>query len=304
MVEGGTLVIGNPRAGKGTVRRRWEDLLERLERSGLQPTGELTDGPGHAAELADKARSDRRAMVVAVGGDGTVHEVVNGLLTQGTEERVPVLGVIPAGSGCDYARSFSLPNDLDAAAACLSSPRAPRVVDVGEVRCQGIDGERRRLFANVAEVGIGADVAYRASRLPRAFGPARYVGGFALTLPRHRPTDARVVATTDHYRGRLTNLVVAIGQYFGAGMHIAPAADLSDGEFDVQVQFGSKLDYALSMPKLFRGTHLPHPRVLEWRAGTVEVSCDPAARLEADGELLGTTPASFRILPGALRVKI
>ena len=242
-------------------------------------------------------------MVVAVGGDGTVHEVVNGLLTQGTEEPVPVLGVIPTGSGCDYARSLALPNHLAAAAACLSSPTPPRVVDIGEVRCQGIGGERRRLFANVAEVGIGADVAYRASLLPRACGPARYVGGFALALPGHRPSDARVETTTDRYQGPLTNLVVAIGQYFGAGMHIAPAADLSDGEFDVQVQLGSKLDYALAIPKLYRGTHLPHPRVLEWRSGTVEVSCEPAARLEADGELLGTTPASFRILPAALRVK-
>ena len=299
------MVIGNPRAGRGTVGRGFDELLERLERSGLRTTGELSTRRGHASELARQARVDGLGMVVAVGGDGTVHEVVNGLLDEGLHQRlpIPVLGVVPGGSGCDYARTLSLPSDLADAAARLGSSNPPRVVDVGEVHCQGIEGRLRRLFVNVAEVGIGAEVAYRASRLPRACGPARYVAGFAMTLPRHRSSDSWVETTTDRYEGSLTNLVVAIGQYFGAGMRIAPRADPGDGDFDVQVQFGSKLDYALAMPRVFGGTHVPHPRVLEWRTREVKVVCDPPARLEADGEVLGTTPASFRVLPAALRVK-
>lgn len=299
----GTFVIGNPGAGRETVGRTWDDLLDRLRRWGLRPTGVLTDGPGHATDLAERARAEGWPTVVALGGDGTVHEVVNGLLGSDREVPVPVLGVVPAGSGCDYARTFSLPSDLDAAAARLASTTPPRVVDVGEVCCQGEGTVRRRLFVNVAEVGIGAEVAYRASKLPRSYGPARYVAGFALTLPRHRAGEAKVVGGGDHYEGRLTNLVVAIGQYFGAGMRIAPSADPGDGVFDVQVQFGSKLDYALAIPKVFRGTHVPHPRVLEWRSDSIEVTGEVPARLEADGEVLGTTPATFSILPGALRLK-
>ena len=297
------MVIGNPRAGRGGVQRRWGELLERLQRAGLAPTGWLTRAPGHATELARRARSEQRALVVAVGGDGTVHEVVNGLLADGDEGPVPVLGVVPGGSGCDYARTFGLPADLDPAVANLASTLPPRAVDVGEVRCQGPDGAHRRLFVNVAEVGIGADVAHRASGLPRCFGAGRYVASFVLTLADHRHSDACVEAGAESYDGPLTNLVVALGQYFGGGMRIAPTADPGDGDFDVQVQFGSKLDYTLAMPKVFRGTHVPHPKVLEWRAAAVDIDCDPAIRLEADGEVLGTTPASFRLLPAALRLK-
>ena len=299
----GTVVIGNPRAGRGGVQRRWDELLERLERAGLAPTGRLTRAPGHATELARRARAEGRALVVAVGGDGTVHEVVNGLLADGDEAPVPVLGVVPGGSGCDYARTFGLPADLEAAVANLASTMPPRLVDVGQVRCQGPDGPHRRMFVNVAEVGIGADVARRASGLPRCLGAGRYVVSFVLTLAGHRHGHASVEAGSERYDGPLTNLVVAIGQYFGGGMRIAPAADPGDGDFEVQVQFGSKLDYALAMPKVFRGTHLPHPRVLEWRGAQVHISSEPAIRLEADGELLGTTPATFGLLPAALRLK-
>lgn len=289
------------------MHRCWAELLERLERAGLESTGHVTEAPGHAIELARCARLEQRAMVVAVGGDGTVHEVVNGLLADADPDvdggPVPVVGVVPVGSGCDYARTFALPADLSLAVANLTSGAAPRVVDVGEVRFQGPDGERRRLFVNVAEVGIGAEVAQRAARLPGSFGAGRYVISFFLTLAGHRPVQARVEAVGDRYDGSLTNLVVAIGQYFGGGMRIAPTADPGDGDFDVQVQFGSKLDYALATPKVFRGTHIPHPRVLEWRATTIEVDGDAPARVEADGEVLGATPASFRILPGVLRLK-
>ncbi len=290
------------------MEQRWGELLDRLERAGMQPTGLLTEGPGHATELARHARSDGREMVVAVGGDGTVHEVVNGLLGQGSPAgdgggEVPVLGVVPLGSGCDYARTFAGPADLDGAVARLTSSTLPRLVDLGEVRCQRPCGEAVRLFANVAEVGIGAEVAARAATLPRSLGAGRYVASFALTLLRHRSTHAQVNGAGNPYQGTLANLVVAIGQYFGGGMRIAPEADPADGRFDVQIQFGSKLDYALAMPRVFRGTHLPHPRIRAEQTGHVAVTCDPPAQVEADGEILGNTPATFTSLPGALRLK-
>jgi YegS/Rv2252/BmrU family lipid kinase len=303
---GGTLVIGNPQAGRGRVVRRWDELLGRLRDAGLDPQGRLTEHPGHATELARKARSESRELVVAVGGDGTVHEVVNGLLADGVPpagEIVPALGLIPAGSGCDYARTFAVPSGLEAAVAHLTGP-LERTVDVGQVRCRAdAGGEHARYFANVAEVGIGAEVADRASRLPRALGPGRYALAFVLTLAGQRTVTAEAEIDGDRYQGPLTNLVMALGQYYGGGMRVAPRADPSDGRFEVQVQFGTKADYALAMPKVFRGTHLPHPRVREERAETVDVRCDPVARVEADGEVLGTTPAHFSILPGALRVR-
>jgi YegS/Rv2252/BmrU family lipid kinase len=303
---GGTLVIGNPQAGRGRVLRRWDELLGRLRDAGLDPQGRLTEHPGHATELARKARSEGRELVVAVGGDGTVHEVVNGLLADGAptspDEVLPALGLVPAGSGCDYARTFAVPSGIAASVAHLVSA-GMRSVDVGKLRCQGDAGEHVRHFVNVAEVGIGAEVADRASRLPRNLGAGRYALAFVLTLAGQRTVAAEAEIDGGRYQGPLTNLVVALGQYYGGGMRVAPRADPSDGRFEVQVQFGTKADYALAMPKVFRGTHLPHPRVREERAETVDVRCDPAARVEADGEVLGTTPAHFSILPGALRVR-
>ena len=302
---GGTLVIGNPRAGRGAVVRHWDELLGRMEEAGLEPEARLTERPGHAIELAGKARSEGRRLVVAVGGDGTVHEVVNGLLVDGparSGERLPALGLIPAGSGCDYARTFAVPPDLGAAVMHLATAEE-RVVDVGEVRCQAEDGERLRFFVNVAEVGIGAEVAERASRLPRGLGRGRYALAFFLTLAGQRRVIAEVDVDGERGDGPLTNLVVALGQYYGGGMKVAPRADPSDGQFEVQIQTGSKLDYALAMPRVFRGTHLPHPRVREERAEVVDVVCKPSAKVEADGEVLGTTPAGFRILTGVLRVR-
>jgi YegS/Rv2252/BmrU family lipid kinase len=288
------------------VVRRWEELLDRLREVGLEPHGRLTEHPGHATDLACEARSEGRKLVVAVGGDGTVHEVVNGLLSDGPAagpgDVVPALGLVPAGSGCDYARTFAVPSGLDAAVAHLAAAGL-RSVDVGEVRCQGAGGEHVRHFVNVAEVGIGAEVADRAARIPRSLGAGRYALAFALTLAGQRSVAAEVQVDTERYQGPLTNLVVALGQYYGGGMRVAPKADPSDGRFEVQVQFGSKLDYALAMPKVFLGTHLPHPRVRESTAAGIDVRCEPGARVEADGEVLGTTPAQFTIWPGALRVR-
>lgn len=297
-------VIGNPRAGRGTVARDWDRLLADFGRDGRDASGSLTREPGHATELARQARRDGNDLVVAVGGDGTVHEVVNGLLADGTGVDVPTLCVVAAGSGCDYLRTFDAPGAERASSGRAGSDSPSRLVDIGGVTCQGRDGPHTRYFVNIAEVGIGAAVARRAARLPRALGRGVYLVSFCLTLPGYRRRQGRVVMGAATHDGAVTNVVVAIGRYFGGGMLVAPRADPGDGLFDVQVQFGSRLDYGLAVPKVFRGTHVPHPRVREERAASVEVLCDPPAPVEADGEVLGTTPATFRVLPGALSLKV
>jgi YegS/Rv2252/BmrU family lipid kinase len=297
-------VIANPKAGKGAVGEAWERILGLLHAAGLEPLGDLTQHPGHATELARSARRDGRRFVVAAGGDGTVHEVVNGLLADGAGPDVPVLGVLALGSGCDYIKTFDLPSDLDAAVRRLASEDAPRPVDAGHIAYRTPQGEASRYFVNIAEVGIGPEVVDRAARLPRALGGLVYLAAFWLTLPRFR--RRRMVADMDggRHEAAMTNLVVAIGRVFGGGMRVAPGADPSDGLFDVQVHSGSKLDYVLSIPKVFKGTHLPHPKIHEARTTSLMVEADPEAMIEADGEVLGTTPATFRILPGAIRLKV
>ncbi|HYZ92347.1 MAG TPA: diacylglycerol kinase family protein [Actinomycetota bacterium] len=287
-------VIGNPKAGRG--KTAWNEISARLGGAELL----MTERPGHATELA--RRATHLDLAVAAGGDGTVNEVVNGLLT--AEGTAPALGVLPLGSGCDYAKTFDIPHDVAAACELIMSAREPIAVDAGEIRCRRGDEAVVRHFANIAEVGIGPEVVARATRLPRALGPAMYFASFCLTLPRYERRSARITMDAERYDGPLTNLVVAIGRVFGGGMRVAPGADPSDGRFDVQIQFGSKVDYVRGIAKVYRGTHLPHPRIREATAAVIEAECTPPGLIEADGEVVGTTPATFRVLPGALRLKV
>jgi diacylglycerol kinase family enzyme len=226
--------------------------------------------------------------------------VVNGLLADGPGAEVPALGLLPLGSGCDYVRTFDIPSDVAVAARLIAS-EALTEVDVGEVACEG---SANRFFVNIAEAGFGATVVARAARLPRALGPAMYLAAFWIELPRFpRPTVGVNAPGEDAFDGRAMNIVIAIGRAFGGGMKVAPSADPSDGLFDVQVHHGSKLDYVRGIPKVFRGTHVPHPRVQEWRVSCVEVTAHPELLIEADGEVLGRTPATFTIIPRALRLR-
>jgi diacylglycerol kinase family enzyme len=131
-----------------------------------------------------------------------------------------------------------------------------------------------------------------------------YFVAFCLTLPRFKQRTAHVEAGASVEDVALTNLVVAIGKVFGGGMRVAPNADASDGAFDVQIQTGSKTDYVVGIPKVYKGTHIPHPRISEHRSSTLSITCEPAGLIEADGEVLGKTPAVFRVLPRVLRIKV
>ena len=293
------IVIGNPAAGRG--KTKWGDLLESIRSAGLDATGRITSYPGHAIELARAARRDGAETVIAAGGDGTVHEVVNGLLAERAGE-MPALAVIPLGSGCDYAKTFGIPEEPAEAARAIATA-AVRNVDAGEITYRRDGTEHRRFFCNIAEVGIGGATVARAAKLPRALGGAVYGLAFCMTLPTYRRADTTIAMDALSYEGPLVDLVIAIGQVFGGGMKVAPNAQPADGLFDVQVHFGSKLDYVRGLPKVYKGTHIPHPRIREERAARVEVGSDPAGAIEADGEVLGTTPAAFTILPGALRLK-
>lgn len=273
-----------------------------LADTGLDARVVATERPRHGTQLARQACADGVDLVIAAGGDGTVHEVVNGLLSGPHGAPVPELGLVPLGSGCDYARTFEVPADPRSALGAIITADA-RTVDVGEVTYQENGNEITRLFANIAEVGIGGSCVARAARLPRFLGPAMYGIAFVLTLPRFERLRARVTLDAATYEGPLTDLVVANGRVFGGGMHVAPNADPADGLFDVQIHYGTKTDYVWALPKVYKGTHIPHPRIEEHRAKTVTIEADPAGLIEADGEVLGTTSATFTIVPGALSLR-
>ena len=303
---GPPLLIGNLRAGhdKGRVLR---EMSAALHRHGVDHDVAETGGPGDATRLARDAVVGGRRFVVAVGGDGTVHEVVNGLVDPVTgEAHVPdtVLGVVPGGTGGDLARTFGFDRRPQVGVRhLLGDASAP--FDVGRVTLTGLDGhERTVLFANIAEAGYGGLVTRLANRLPARLGTARYGLAIVAAVARFRLVETSVTLDTGaSVHEPLSNVIVANGQFFGGGLKAAPRALPWNGRFNVQTWSGSPTDVLRAGPALRHGTHTERPDVREWQASTVEIDGPPLV-VEADGEVLGTTPARFEVLPGALRIKL
>jgi diacylglycerol kinase (ATP) len=301
---GRLVIIANPASGRGRSEAKLRRIETALRDWGLEYRILPTTGPGHAAEAAAAALRDGDRFLVAAGGDGTVHEVVNGMFA-GEQPITPdaVLGVLAIGSGSDFVKSFGIPGDAVRAARHLTGD-AVRTIDVGKVTVADGTATAVKYFCNIAEAGLGGAVVARASRLPAALARARYFFGFWLTLPRFRPATVRLDADGQAFEWLAHNVVVANGRFYGGGMQISPKSEPDDGRLDVLVMTGPKSDAYTTLPRVYRGTHLPHRNIAELRASRVTVETDVPYPIEADGEVLGTTPATFEVIPGALRLKV
>jgi YegS/Rv2252/BmrU family lipid kinase len=302
---GRLVLIANPKAGIGNAQAQLEQIGRELDARGLEYRVALTTQRGDAGRLAREALQGGERFLVAVGGDGTIHEIVNGMV-QDDQPVLPgaILGVIPAGSGCDFVKTFGLPEDTPRAVEHLDGGNT-YTIDVGKITFIGDDGvETVRYFPNIAEAGLGGSVVERAERLPRRMGRSRYFFGFWFTLPGFKPVTVKVEAGPKSFEGRAHNVVVANGQYYGGGMRISPRSYPGDGFLDILVMKGPKSDAFTTIPKVYRGEHLPHKNMLEMKAKKVTVQTERPYRIEADGEVLGTTPATFEVISHPIAVKI
>lgn len=301
---GPLVVIVNPRSRRGRAEAKIPKIERILRDEGLGYRIARTTHPRHATKVARDALQGGEQYLVAVGGDGTVHEVVNGMLRENEPIAAnAVLGVVPVGSGCDFVKSFNLPGDTARAAHRLSGDSV-RPIDVGKVTFTSGNAKITRYFLNIAEVGLGGAVVARASRLTGFLGPTRYFCGFWLTLPTFRPTTVQIDADGKAFAWRAQNVVVANCQFYGDGMHISPKSEPDDGALDVLVMVGPKSDAFTTLPKVYRGTHLPHHNIMELKANCLQVEADAPLLIEADGEILGTTPATFEIIPKPVLLKV
>jgi diacylglycerol kinase (ATP) len=300
-------VIVNPHAGRRRVGDEIPELERTLQARALPYRLLRTEGPGDATRFARDALASGGRYIVAVGGDGTVHEVVNGMFDDGGALTTadPVLGVVAAGSGCDFVRTFGLPGDVTRSCQHLVGENT-YPLDVGKITYTLRSGDRAvRYFPNVAEVGMGAAVAARANRMPSSFGQSKYFFAFWMTLPRFKTAELRVQADRKTYEGPGIMLIVGNCQYYGGGMKISPRSYPGDGVLDVLIFKGPKSDAFTLLPRVYRGEHIPHPRIAELRVKrTLEVDADRPLPIEADGEVLGFTPATFEVLPQAVLMKL
>lgn len=290
------LVLVNPHAGRG--RSAKADAVAAL-RSHSVPADVLeVDGLGALGDaVRDAAATDRRRLV-AVGGDGTVNAVLNEIMAHGWNA-APLLGILPAGTGCDLLRTFGIGPDLDRAASRLAEG-TPYPVDVG--LAMGEWG--RRYFLNVASAGATAAAARTAQRIPARLGSIRYVAAVAASLPSWRRIDARVEAGRREFSGLALTVVAANAQFFGGGFNIAPRASMVDGLLDIQVISSRRWEVAALMRKARGGDHLADPGVRRFVAPEARIEADPPWPVEVDGEPIGRTPLLVRLRAGSLRLMI
>ena len=304
--HGPILLIANPLAGTG---RSASAAVEAIRAADVDFTLVTSERRGHAVELARRGvTEDGFRFVVAIGGDGTVNEVVNGLVDARSGEPHAedlVLGVLPGGSGCDFLRTWGLDVPVERLVSQHLLTEAVLPLDLGRVTFSGPEGEPvARLFANIAEVGFGADVTRRATMLPRFVGSRRYLLATVLSTVRVRAVEATVRLDHTERTEPITEVVVANGQFFGGGMKVAPRALPDDGTFNVQTWRGGAREVLENLPKVRAGEHLGSPSVREWQSSRVDVNAERPMRVEADGEVLGFTPATFEVLPRVLSLSV
>ena len=289
-------VVVNPTAGAGEpvdgrVRRLLADL-------GLEAEVRASESAEHMRALVGEGIASGARRFVAVGGDGTASLIADALMAHPWDEP-PTLGILPAGSGCDFVRTFGLPQDLEQAARHLQG-EATYLVDVGVA--EGAWGIRR--FLNVLDIGVIAATVRTAEHATRRLGRYRYKAAFWLTLIPFRTTTVTLQLERRSFEGKANTVVIANGQYFGFDMNVAPRASPADGLLDVQVFTGPKTSALVLLPKVSRGRHLAHPLVTRFRSASVSVASRRPWPIEVDGDYLGETPVRVWLEPQSLRIKV
>ena len=299
---GKAVFLVNPASAGGATGRRWPELARRAAALGLTGDALFSEEPAHLRELARQAAGGGASLLVAVGGDGTVNEVVNGLAeADGTE-----LAVLPRGTGVDFVRTFGIPTKLEDAVRVALEGRT-REIDLGRVGYRSWQGRlEEAFFANIASVGMTGAIAQRVNQSKAGWGiRVSYLWATLAVFARWQNTEVRVSVDDEIRGGRMHDVIVANCRFFGAGMMICPEASPEDGLFDVLlIGDVTKGDLVKTLPKIYRGTHLPHPRAELLRGTVVSVDADDALPVELDGEQPGTTPVRFDVVPKALRLRV
>jgi YegS/Rv2252/BmrU family lipid kinase len=305
-----TTVIVNPSSQGGRLGKRWSELADTIGRA-FPFDDVMTNAPGDATRLTREALRGGAERIVAIGGDGTINEVVNGFFDDAGASIAPdaSLALIPFGTGGDFRRTFELPTEIAEAAAVIAANHR-RKIDVGRlsfVSTVGATAGQRvhRMFANIASFGVSGVVDRMVNESGKRLGRLSFLVATARATWSYTNQRVQLVFDgTDRVESTINTVAIANGRYFGGAMMVAPDAEPDDGLFDVvslgDFGFG---DVLKSGRRLYKGTHLGMDKVTSRRAKVIEAEpIDPGAvvELDIDGESPGKLPARFEIVPGAL----
>ena len=307
MPESYAKVIVNPVAGSHSVGREWSRISGQLRKAGLSFDYEFTERAGHAIEIARQSADSGYKCLIAVGGDGTVNEVVNGIL-HSTKPGNAILGIVAAGTAHAFALSLGIAEDY-VKACCLLTGQGRAVIDVGVVQCRKQGQTIERFFVNEASVGFPAEIVDAWKYLPNSFSRSLSLALRTITayksLATHRNKIVRLCVGSEFESCSSCAVVVANGRYLADGMQIAPHASLSDGLLDIVIIGDvTKSELLKIRPTLYDGSHTSHPKIREKKTTTITIESDEQLLVEADGCIIGESPASFWVIPSALTVVV
>jgi YegS/Rv2252/BmrU family lipid kinase len=311
-VDPRTVVIVNPKSQGGRLGKRWLELSETLTRAFPFDHVE-TAGPGDATKLAREALQAGAERIVAIGGDGTINEVVNGFFDGNGAPIKPAasFALIPFGTGGDFRRTMGIPMETADAAAVIKANKTKKI-DVGKLLLtKRGGGTQLRMFVNIASFGVSGVVDRLVNESGKKLGRVSFMLATARATWAYTNQRVQMIFDGDpatRVEATINTVAVANGKFFGGKMKVAPDAEVDDGQFDVvamgDLNFG---DLLKSGRRLYAGTHIGMDKVTTRRARIVEAEpIDPKAivELDVDGEAPGLLPARFEIVPGALSMVV
>jgi len=298
------VAVANPAAANGKARRRAERLRRFLAANGIDAQLRFTEGPGDATRIAREVVASGADVLLAIGGDGTMNEVVNGFFpARSASPPTTAVAIAPIGTGTDFAKTVKQTADPREVLERIRR-NGRRTIDVGRVEFPDLQGRpSSRYFVNIAEFGSGGAVVEKVNRTTKVLGGRMsFLLAILSVMPKYG--NKRVAWRLDDGtagEGVANNVVIANGRYFGGGLLPAPKAELDDGLFDVVII--GDVDWAFvkrHLKDMRRGTHLSLPEVTFHRARSVETTSRERAYLDLDGELAGVDPTRFEVVPRAI----
>lgn len=306
-MENKWFAIVNPQAGSGRGRTDWPHIESLLKSKGVKFSYVLTEHKYQAVELTVNAINQGYKKILAVGGDGTLNEIVNGVFIQKLHPTTEInIGVIAVGTGNDWFRMYKLPATYEGKVDAIKNEKL-FLQDVGKVEYEESKVKQIRYFANAAGIGFDAEVARRTNRLKESGrkGTLLYIGSLIRALFDYKASYINVSINDEKLTGSIFSMTIGIGCYNGGGMMQVPNAISDDGLFDVTViRHIKKFGVIRNIYRLYNGTILRHPKISGHRGSLLSVSSNPPVGLEVDGETLGISPFSFSVVPQSINVVV
>ena len=279
-------------------------LLEKIKQLDVfsKQTFYYTNYPGHAYDLAKNEALKRTSIVIGVGGDGTLNEIVNGLLHKGETETI--FGYFPLGTANDFSKTAGKIESIDSFIESLKKPSI-KEMDIGEVICESKKSKKRKFFINIADTGLGGFIAKKLNKDQKLFGGQfAYIKHTLLGFVQFKKKWARVQIGDFCYEGKLLSVVVCNGKVFGNGLIVSPMAEIYDGTLNVTL-FGDVTiwDYIKNLPNLRKGLKIEHPNIFYLNCTTFSISTqNNDLKSEADGEYVGSGKTTYRLASCSLKL--